>query len=297
MDCHVANAPRNDLETLAAALHSARTALAPVAGELAALEARLLAQHAFGMAQEELMMDSHRVLNTREIEAFHALIARRLQHEPVDHMVGYKEFWKSRFRVSKAVLTPRPDSETIIETVLRLRPDTAQPYRILDLGTGSGCLLLSLLQEYKNATGLGLDYSADALAIAAENTINLGLSTRVELRESNWCSALLPEERFDIIVTNPPYIPAADIPLLDAEVRLYDPMLALDGGKDGLDSTRLILSQLKHHDARGALVACETGKGQASMVVSIAKADGYAVVTVAKDLAGIERVVVIDRQP
>lgn len=280
------------MRSLATALHQARTALAPVSGELAALEVRLLAQAAWGVTQEVLVKDADAPIDDIKVAALQALVSRRMQHEPMAQILGVKHFWKSEFIVSHDVLTPRADSETIIEMVLRHRPDTAPPYRILDLGTGSGCLLLSLLNEYPNATGWGVDVSPAALHIAKQNAGKLGLNDRAWFRLSDWCRSLNDSDTFDIVVSNPPYIPRSEIATLDADVREHEPHLALDGGNDGLDCYRALLSQLKPHLASNALVACETGFGQARMVEAIATSEQYTVIDIAKDLAGTERVVV-----
>lgn len=279
--------------SVAAQLKEAREALVPVAGELAALEARLLAQAAWGMTQEVLVKDTARPVDAAKVEALTALVKRRAAHEPIAQILGHKHFWKDRFIVSRDVLTPRADSETILETVLQLRPDTAQPYRILDLGTGSGCLLLSLLREYPNATGLGIDRSTAALAVAEENATQLNLSARASFLASDWCNALDNTHVFDIIVANPPYIPTRDIATLDKDVRAYEPALALDGGNDGLDAYRAILAQLGVHLALGAVIVCEIGIGQARVVGTIAREEKLNVTLVAKDLAGTERVVAL----
>lgn len=277
--------------SVAAQLSIARDELTSVAGALAALEARLLAQHAWDMSQEGLVKDAAQEISEENILALASLVKRRAAHEPIAQILGSKHFWKDRFTVSRDVLTPRADSETVIETVLALRPDTTQPYRILDLGTGSGCLLLSLLREYRNGYGLGLDQSPAALAIAAKNAEDLGLKGRAALRLSDWCKGLDKREIFDIVVANPPYIPRADIATLDADVRSYEPHLALDGGHDGLDAYRAILSQLRVHLASDTVIVCEIGVGQARLVETIAREEQLNVTLVAEDLAGTERVV------
>ncbi len=277
------------MHTNASQLQQARAQLAPVAGDLAALEARLLAQAAWGVNAETLVRNADDV---REDDALQMLVNRRLQHEPVAQILGYKEFWKDRFAVSRDVLTPRADSEVVIETLLRHRGDKNAPLRVLDLGTGSGCLLLSTLREYPQATGVGADQSPAALAIAAKNAAAFNLQHRCVLMQSNWCSNI--SGTFDVVLANPPYIPTADIDALDADVRLHEPHAALDGGVDGLDCYRSILQQITPHLASDALLIFEVGQGQDEDLVTLGTAHGLRHVETAADLAGIARVVAFE---
>jgi len=277
------------MHTHASQLQQARAQLAPVAGDLAALEARLLAQAAWGVSAETLVRHADDV---REDDALQMLVNRRLQHEPVAQILGYKEFWKDQFIVSRDVLTPRADSEVVIETLLRHRGDKNTPLRVLDLGTGSGCLLLSALREYPQAMGVGADQSPTALEIAAKNAAALGLQNRCALLQSDWCSNA--RGTFDVVLSNPPYIPTADIAALDADVRLHEPHAALDGGADGLDCYRSILQQITPHLASVALLIFEVGQGQDEDLVTLGKAHGLRHVETAADLAGIARVVAFE---
>jgi release factor glutamine methyltransferase len=274
------------MQTNASQLQHARTQLAPIAGDLAALEARLLAQAAWGVSAETLVRNADDV---RDDDALQMLVNRRLQNEPVAQILGYKDFWRDRFAVSPDVLTPRADSEVMIETLLRHRLDKNAPLRIMDLGTGSGCLLLSALREYTNATGLGVDQSAAALAIAVKNAAVFGMQQRCKLLQGNWCSNL--DGTFDVVLANPPYIPTNDIAVLDADVRLHEPHAALDGGTDGLDCYRSILQQIMPHLKPAALLIFEVGQGQDEDLVRLGTAQGLRHVETAADLAGILRVV------
>lgn len=208
-------------------------------------------------------------------------ISRRLAGEPVAKIIGKKGFWKDDFFVSKDVLDPRPDSETLIEAVLEKFPDKNAPLRILDLGTGSGCLLLSLLGEYKNATGIGIDISPKALAIANKNKGNkkaefIGRDMRQDLSDLG---------KFDIMISNPPYIPTAEIQTLERDVKDYDPLLALDGGQDGLDFYRALATQhLAPH------VFIEISKDQEHEIIPLFEAKGWHFVQAWKDLGKITRV-------
>lgn len=280
------------MHAIATQLTEARAKLAAVAGSNAALEARVLAGHAWRMSAEELVLYGN---DTRDPAAFAALIERRLKAEPVAQIIGEKHFWRDVFKVSADVLTPRADSETIIEVLLRQQPDHTAALRILDLGTGSGCLLLSALREYPNATGVGVDQSPAALAIATHNAAALQLHTRAVLLRGNWCSNL--SSSFDVVISNPPYIPTADIASLDADVRVHEPMAALDGGADGLDCYRTLVQQLAGHTKPGSLVLFEVGMGQAEDVAVLGQAAGWKLLEIAADLAGIARVVALQVQP
>lgn len=214
--------------------------------------------------------------------------------EPMAYILGEREFWGLPFKVSPAVLVPRPDSETVVEVVLALMPDKARAWRILDLGVGSGCLLLTLLREYPQASGVGLDASPEALAVARQNAEALGVSDRVRLvsgdwRRADWARGL--GGRFDLVVSNPPYIESAAIEGLMPEVSRFEPKLALDGGRDGLDAYRLIAAAAPALVAAGGHVAVEVGDGQALDVQGLFAAAGLFPLAPWKDLGGIERVV------
>lgn len=242
------------------------------------LDVRVLAEHARDEA---------------ELEAF---VARRALGEPVAQIVGSKGFWTLELKVTRDVLCPRPDTETILDALLKHRPDKDYPYRVLDLGTGSGCLILSVLSEYPNATGTAVDVSAEALAVARENAVANGLQDRMELCHGEWCGALAEGEQYDIIVSNPPYIPTDEIKGLDRDVREFEPHLALDGGADGLDCYRVLAKQLKERMLPGGIALMEVGAGQSQDVADIMKTSGWTVIEIAKDLAQMARVVVLENQ-
>lgn len=222
------------------------------------------------------------------------LAARRVRREPMAYILGEREFWGLPFKVSPAVLVPRPDSETVIEVVLGLMPDRGRPWRILDLGLGSGCLLLALLREYPAARGVGLDLSLDALAVAADNARSLAVADRADLRRGDW---RVPDWQhqaggpFDLVVANPPYIPAGAVADLMPEVRAHEPRLALDGGADGLDAYRRIAAAAPDLVSPGGLVVVEVGQGQDVEVAGFFRAAGLVVRGSWKDLGGIDRVV------
>jgi release factor glutamine methyltransferase len=255
------------------------------------LDARLLTQHVLHIGHAEVLAQSERPLSHKEIEHINALIARRVKREPVARIMGEREFWGLSFGLNEATLEPRPDSETLIEESLKRIRQTPQfkISRVLDLGTGTGCLLLSLLSEMPQASGVGIDVAPRAVEQAQANAKRNHLSERSEFRIGNWFENVT--ERFDVIVSNPPYIVASDIDVLQPEVRDYDPRIALDGGADGLDIYRFLIPKLSPHLNKGGHVAFEVGQGQSAYVSDILKDYGFQNVTVHRDLGGIERCV------
>lgn len=214
------------------------------------------------------------------------VLKRRRNGEPLSKILGHKGFWKGDFITSKDVLDPRSDSETLIESVLKTLPDKSIPYSFIDIGTGSGCLLISLLMEYPNAKGTGVDLSEKALKVARRNTRkNL---VKAKFIQKNMCDI---NDSYDFAVSNPPYIPTKDIEKLDKNVQLYDPMIALDGGTDGLDYYR-ILAQI--HSI--PLLFLEIGKGQKTAICQIFKKSGWRLLSAHKDLGKIIRVLVFQKK-
>ncbi len=213
-----------------------------------------------------------------------ALVARRAAREPVSRIVGRREFWSREFLLAPEVFDPRPDSETVVEVALAAMPSFRT---VLDLGTGSGCLLAALLTEQPEARGLGIDRSPAACRVARQNL--QGLSAVIAA--GDWGCAV--GSRFDLVVSNPPYIPSADIAALMPEVRDYDPRLALDGGADGLDAYRAVLHNLSHLLSPGGVVVLELGIGQANAVAALARAQGFLVQDIHADLGGIPRAMVL----
>jgi len=226
--------------------------------------------------------------------ALRSLTARRIAREPMAYILGEREFWGLPFKVSPAVLVPRPDSETVIEAVLGLMPDRDRAWRILDLGVGSGCLLLTLLREYAQASGVGLDASEAALAVALQNAGALGVSRRAQLVLGDWRQAEWTEGLggpFDLVVSNPPYVESAAIDGLMPEVARFEPRLALDGGRDGLDAYRLLAAAGSKLVTAGGHLVVEVGEGQAIGVKRLFASAGLTPLASWKDLGGIERVV------
>lgn len=227
-------------------------------------------------------------LTAEQSARFSSFVERRAAHEPLGRILGQREFWSLSFQLSPQTLEPRPESETLVEAVLR-QVDRAAPLRLLDLGTGSGCLILALLSELPKATAIAVDRDQGALTQAEKNAAALGLKDRVRFVLSDWGAAL--DESFDVIVSNPPYIATVELAELAPEVRLFDPRLALDGGPDGLAAYRALLPDARRLLRSGGLLALEIGFDQAGSVSALVQAAGFAQLRVQNDLAGQARVV------
>ncbi|GAA3845829.1 peptide chain release factor N(5)-glutamine methyltransferase [[Pseudomonas] carboxydohydrogena] len=262
------------------------------------LDTRLLLGDVLHLDLTGLVAAAARTLNADEAAALESRIQRRIAGEPVARILGRKEFWGLSFALSSATLVPRPDTETIVEAALALLKQDGRlndALRIADIGTGSGAILLALLSELPNALGIGTDINPDALNMAAQNAVALGLNGRARFIECNYADAL--RGPFDLIVSNPPYIPSRDIDGLAIEVRAHDPRLALDGGPDGLDAYRVIAPAAFELLAPGGVVVLEIGQGQESDVARLmAGAGPDAGVSAKADLSGIPRAV-IGRKP
>lgn len=261
----------------------------------AELDARLLIGHALALDHGGLAAASERKLAAGEENAIAALARRRLLHEPVARILGRKEFWGLSLSLDPSTLVPRPDTETIVEAALAAvgeRGAYREALRIADLGTGSGAILLALLSELPNAFGVGTDLSSRALAVARDNARCHRL-TRATFAMSDMAAAL--RGPFDIIVSNPPYIPSADIATLPPEVRSFDPWLALDGGADGLDAYRTIAAAAPGLLAPDGIVVVELGAGQAQPVANLFAAAGLAPAKPRPDLNGVPRALVAEK--
>jgi release factor glutamine methyltransferase len=273
-------APRQRVADLAARLEAAGI-------EAARSEAWLLLAAATGRSRAELIAGAARALSPAEEQRLEALAARRLTREPMAYILGSREFWSLPFEVSPAVLVPRPESETVVEAALAQIADRTAPLRILDLGTGSGCLLLALLSELPRASGLGTDCSAAALAMAKSNARRLGLAERAEFREGDWGRGLAGP--FEIIVCNPPYLARTDAENLAPEVRAFEPEAALFAGPDGLLAYHTLAPDCARLLAKDGMVFLEIGQGQGAAVERIMRRHGLRLVASRPDLAGIER--------
>lgn len=237
--------------------------------------------------------DYPNVTNEQELNIKECLL-RRINHEPLDKIIGKREFYKSIFYVDNNVLTPRADTEILVESALELIPDNSD-FEILELGTGSGCIILSLIKEKLNATATGIDISEKALDIAQKNAAKLELENRIKFINKSWTDKDFISKQFDMIVSNPPYIPTEEIKELDIEVKKYDPIQALDGGKDGLDCYRQIadITPLLLKDK--GYILLEVGYNQANIVADIFRKKNLTLVKIVPDLSGINRCVILKK--
>ncbi|WP_421708399.1 peptide chain release factor N(5)-glutamine methyltransferase [Algihabitans sp.] len=277
--------------TVATALSAATRRLKAAGVEQPRRDARLLLSDALGLAPERTLVEPDRPIGESEWAVFQAFVERRAAREPVSRILGRREFWGLTFRISPDTLDPRPDSETLIEVALERLSDRRAPSRLLDLGTGSGCLLLALLSELPNAVGLGLDISTGAVAVARGNALDLGLSGRAGFGVADWTAGVTGP--FDLVLCNPPYI-ARDA-ALEPEVADYDPPNALYAGSDGLTAYRRLLPTLSPLLAPEGCVLLELGAGQADAVAALGEAAGFSDMTLRADLSGTLRCLALSR--
>jgi release factor glutamine methyltransferase len=253
------------------------------------IDARILVEAAAGASRADILADPRRRLSEQQMAALDGFVARRLAREPISHILGRKGFWTIMLKVTPEVLTPRPETETLVELVLRDLPLQAQ-FNMLDLGVGSGAILLAILAERPAGKGLGVDVSEEALAVARENAANLGLGGRVALLRGDWAAGL-GDAGFDLVVSNPPYVRTGDIATLAPEVRDHEPRLALDGGADGLAIYRRLAPEILRVLKPDGRFAVEVGQGQAAAVVALFRETGAIDVASVSDLADHDRVV------
>ncbi len=275
------------LLTIESALSAATRVLAAIGIEAARAEARLLLSHVLGLPREALLRDSRQPLERAAARQFDRLIERRAKHEPIAYLTGRREFWSLDFEVTPATLIPRPESETLIEAALARIDSPQVPHRLLDLGTGTGCLLLALLSELPAAHGLGIDASEAALVVARRNAHRLGLDGRADFVHGSWGAGL--EGRFDLIVANPPYIAESDAPTLAPDVVSFEPKEALFAGPDGLAAYRTLAPDLARLLAPSGIAVVELGAGAAGAVAAVLAAAGLTEISRCPDLAGIVR--------
>ncbi|MBL8773286.1 MAG: peptide chain release factor N(5)-glutamine methyltransferase [Phenylobacterium sp.] len=253
------------------------------------IDARLLVEAAAEATRTDIVTDPYRALTEAQETRLDDYLARRERREPVSHILGRKGFWKIMLSVTPDVLTPRPDTETVVEYVLRDFPEHAA-WRILDLGVGSGAILLAILAERPAAKGLGVDISEEALAVARDNAAALGLANRVALLRSDW-SAGLEANAFDVVVSNPPYIASEVIETLEPEVRDHEPRVALEGGADGLAHYRILAPEILRVLKPGGRFAVEIGYDQKDAVEALFREAGAVFVRTIRDLGDRDRVV------
>ena len=253
------------------------------------IDALLLVEAAADATRVDIVTDPHRLLTPEQEATLDSYLSRREHREPVSHILGRKGFWKIMLNVTSDVLTPRPDTESVVEFSLREFPEHAA-WSILDLGIGSGAILLALLAERPAARGLGIDISEDALAVARDNAAALGLAGRIALLRSDW-TAGLGENLFDLVVSNPPYIANHVIETLEPEVRDHEPRIALEGGPDGLDHYRVLAPEILRVLKPGGRFAVEIGYDQKAEVEALFRAAGAEGVQTIRDLSDRDRVV------
>jgi release factor glutamine methyltransferase len=271
-------------------LYDAAERLTDAGVDSARVDARILLAGAMEISREQLIA-AIRQPTFAEVAAFQTLVDRRLAREPLAYITGHKEFWSLDFAVGPGVLVPRPETETLIETALSLFPDRAAALSIADLGTGSGAILIAVLKEFSRARGVGFERSPDALRYARANLRARACTGRGEIIAADWNDA--PAERFDLILSNPPYIPSADIATLEPEVRLYEPRAALDGGATGLDAYQALAALLPKLLRPGGVALLELGHDQADLAKPLFR--DLAVLRIVPDLARIPRVLVLKK--
>ncbi len=259
--------------------------------EEARREARILVGHGLGIGPTALLAASERRLGEAEAARIDRLVARRDRREPIAYILEEREFWSLPFRLNRDVLVPRPDSEAVVEAVLESVAERGPRLRLLDLGTGSGCLLLALLSELPRATGVGVDISPAAVAVALANARHLGLAGRTRFLCADWGRALAG--RFDVVVANPPYVPEATLDRLAPEIARHEPRAALASGADGLECLRSLAPDAARLLAPGGFAAVEIGAGQTTKATAILARHGLRVTDRRRDLAGRIRCLVL----
>ena len=269
-------------------LHDAAERLTSAGVDSPRLDARILLAEAMGVTRDDLIAAT-RPPTAAEAQTYQGLITRRLAREPLAYITGRKGFWSLNLKVGSGVLVPRPETETLIEVALSLFPDRTAPLAIADLGSGTGALLAAALTEFPQAQGTAFERSPEALLYARDNLAAFG--DRTNLVASDWAEA--GEDSFDLIFSNPPYIPTGDIAALAPEVRSFEPLAALDGGADGLDAYRSLATLLPRMMRPGAVALLELGQGQAGLVEPLYR--NLTVDRVAPDLGGIPRVLVLKK--
>ncbi len=254
------------------------------------LDVLILLSHTLSFSKEQIVFNPDFELNLKQEEDFLKAVARRVAREPISHIINKREFFGADFFVNSDVLDPRPDSEILIEAVLQKFSNKALQIKILEVGVGSGCLIITLLTLYNQAQATGLDISKKALEISAKNAETHKVLSRLDLRNSDVFSALNSDEKFDLIISNPPYIPTADILELEVEVNKYEPLSALDGGVDGLDFYRRIAVAARNFLKENGEIFLEIGYGQKEKITEIFAEQNFTLQAFKSDLSGVDRV-------
>lgn len=276
------------MTTVAGLLREAARRLAAAGIDNARLDARLLLGDAMG---REVWPHESAPVGPETIECFEALLSRRMAREPVSRILGRRAFWTLDLLVSPDTLDPRADSEALIEAAIAAFADRPAPRRILDLGTGTGCLLLAALEAFPDAIGQGIDRSEAAVEIARANALRNGLAARASFAALDWDD--MSQDAADLVLSNPPYVEEATIDTLEPEVARYDPRPALSGGRDGLDAYRGIVRILPRIMAAEGFAILELGAGQRRSVVRLAETAGFTTIRTHRDLGGVERALVL----
>lgn len=254
------------------------------------LDAEVLLAEVLGRPRLDILVDRKAPVSAEHREVFEAFLAQRLDYRPVSQILGHKEFWSLDFEVTPAVLTPRPDSETLVAAIIERARSQPEPLDILEIGVGSGCLLISILTECLQAKAIGVDISAEALQVAQRNMDRYDVSSRMKVLESDCFEKLGVDQRFDIILSNPPYIESAEIAHLDPDVARFEPLTALDGGVDGMDFYRRIIKEAPLYLKANGLLAFEIGHDQKASILALFGTE-WRDIEVLQDLEGRDRVV------
>ena len=257
--------------------------------------AQILLRNCLDLDREAVLRNPKQSVQSGSVDKFYRAVSRRCRHEPVSRIIGFREFWSLPFKVTSAVLDPRPDSETVVAAALDFSENRkSESLRVLDLGTGTGCLAMAFLSERHNATAIATDISAEALSIARRNAVTLGFAQRCSFVSAHWCAGI--SDRFDVVLANPPYIPTAVIPTLEASVYRYDPHVAIDGGVDGGACYQQLIPLLSKVLRKGARVFLEIGLEQSELVTNILRANMLSVIEIREDLAGNARCIVAEAE-
>lgn len=258
------------------------------------IDSLILLSKSLNLTKEEIIFNGEKEINQDQLDIFFKLIQRRSKKEPISHIIGKREFFENDFIVNSQVLDPRYDSEILVNKVFDYFPKSINNLQILELGVGSGCLILSILKHYPKAIAIATDIKKEALNIAKLNAKNLNLTNKIQFKESNWFESL-EEKKFDLIISNPPYIKSKDINSLEDEVKNYDPISALDGGKDGLECYRLIAKDVDRFLKKSAILILEIGQGQEEDVIKIFDKENIKIIEKAKDLNHIIRCLILKK--
>ena len=253
-------------------------------------ECREIISHVFGLSATDLIIQSEKTPPKDKVDQVQNILRQRRNGEPLDHILGFREFYGRRFEISKHVLSPRGDTEILIEAVLQQIPEDA-PANILDLGTGSGAIAITIAAECPLVRAIATDISPKAIETARRNALMLGVDKQIEFRQGSWFDPVQEQEKFDVIMSNPPYISEKAYSELSDEVRSYDPKIALHGGEDGLSAYRLILEQVPRFLKSGGMIIFEIGFDQGVSVSDLCHSAGFDPIKVRKDLSGHDRVV------